>query len=33
MTMLAQLYIREIVRLHRVPTNIVSKWDPRITYI
>ena len=25
------LYIREIVRLHRVPVSIVSYWDPRFT--
>jgi len=31
MTKLAQLYIREIVRLHGVPYSIVSYRDPRFT--
>ena len=26
-----RLYIREIVRLHRVLVSIVSNWDPRFT--
>ena len=28
---LAQLYVDEIVRLHRVPVSIVSDRDPRFT--
>jgi hypothetical protein len=28
---MAELYIREIVRLHRVPISIVSDKDPRFT--
>ena len=28
---LAELHIREIVRLHRVPVSIVSDRDPRFT--
>ena len=31
MAKLAQLYIREIMRLHRVPSSIVSDRDPRFT--
>jgi len=31
MAKLAQLYIREIVRLHGVPSSIVSNRDPRFT--
>ena len=27
----AQLYVKEIVRLHRVPMSIVLDWDPRFT--
>ena len=27
----AQLYVKEIVRLHGVPVSIVSDWDPRFT--
>ena len=26
-----KLYMREIVRLHRVPVSIVLDWDPRFT--
>ena len=26
-----KLYMREIVRLHRVPASIVLDWDPRFT--
>src|ERR1044072_10003249 len=29
---LAEVYIAEIVRLHRVPTSIVSDRDPKLTY-
>ena len=32
MAKLAQLYIKEIVRLHGVPLSIVSNRDPRFTY-
>ena len=28
---LAQLYVDEVVRLHRVPVSIVSDRDPRFT--
>lgn len=28
MVKLAQLYIRETLRLHGVPSSIVSDWDP-----
>jgi len=31
MAKLAQLYIKEIVRLHGVPSSIVSDRDPRFT--
>jgi len=31
MVKFAQLYIKEIVRLHRVPSSIVSDRDPRFT--
>jgi len=31
MAKLAQLYIREIVRLHRVPSSIVFDRNPRFT--
>jgi len=31
MDKMAQLYIREIVRLHGVPSSIVSDIDPRFT--
>jgi len=31
MVKLAQLYIKEIVRLHGVPSSIVSDRDPRFT--
>ena len=31
MVKLAQLYIKEIVRLHGVPSSIVSDKDPRFT--
>ena len=29
---LAQIYIREIVRLHGVPVSIVSDWDTKFTF-
>jgi len=32
MAKLAQLYIKEIVRLHGVPSSIVSDRDPRFTF-
>ena len=28
---MAELYVREIVRLHGVPISIVSDWDARFT--
>jgi hypothetical protein len=28
---LIEVYTREIVRLHGVPSSIVSDWDPRFT--
>jgi len=31
MAKLAELYVREVVRLHAVPTSIVSNKDPRFT--
>ena len=30
---LAEFYIREIVRLHGIPTSIISNRDPRLTSI
>jgi len=28
---LAEIYIEQVVRLHGIPSSIVSDWDPRFT--